>query len=362
MTVGASQYCRAYSIAPSFSHHLLNVLKSLPSKMYRFGDRLYQEAQSLPSRVAFACANHPLMEQSILKPRYQKAIAHHTPNLPALRLEDQTIVNALDEQGLYVTHLDQLKIPHTDELWRDGQAVTQCLANLAKAPLYAGKHTITAQAQHFVDHPALFHWAIAERLLAIAENYFRLPVAYDGPSFYYSIGDGTDRGPRRWHRDKEDWKMLKVAVYFTDVDATGGPFQCMYPQVNDHLIQDLDKRFRVLPHPEIRPHLPEPFNRVDSAEPWYHSCTGRAGTVVFCDTAHYFHRGCPPIAQDRSAVFYSYFSRRPKHPFFCGRSPLSPQQIQQLSEPVPEHLRSCLSWPQSLHPLAKLIPKNRVRV
>jgi len=298
----------------------------------------------------------------VLKPRYQKAIAQHCPNLAVLGPDEQVIVEALDDCGLYVTHLDQLNLPGTEAFWRDGLAVTECLAELAQTPLHEGKHTLTAQAQHLVDHPAVFRWAMAERLLRIAEQYFRLPVAYDGPSLYYSVGDGTERGPRRWHRDKEDWKMLKVAVYFTDVDATGGPFQCAAPQVNDHLIQSSSQRYRVLPHPEMPHHLPLPFRQAGAEKPWYQSCTGRAGTVIFCDTARYYHRGCPPVGQDRSAVFYSYFSRQPKHPFFCGRSPLSAQQIQQLSEPVPESLRHCLTWPQSLHPLAKLIPKNRVRV
>lgn len=337
-------------------------MNSLPAKLYRFSDRLYQEALSVPSRIAFSCTNQPWMEQTLLQPRYHQAIAQHAPSLSALSVEEQVIVDSLDSQGLYVTHLDQLNIPRTDDLWQAGQAVTQSLAELSETPIYAGKHTLTALASHFLEHPILFQWAITDCLLAIAENYFRLPAAYDGPSFYYSVGDGSHRGPRRWHRDKEDWKMLKVAVYFTDVDATGGPFQCVYPKVNDHLIRDPDKRYRVLPHPEMPSHLPAPFNNHANDEPWYHSCQGRAGTVVFCDTAHYYHRGCPPIDQDRSAVFYSYFSRRPKHPFFCGRSPLSSQQIQQLSKPVPESLRHCLTWPQSLHPLAKLIPKNRVRV
>jgi len=347
---------------PPLPSYLPQTLNSFPDKLYRLGDRLWQEVLSIPSRAAFTCANQPWLEQKLLQPRYEQAIAQHCPLLDDLGPEDQTIVEALDSCGLYVTHLDELNLADTDALWHDGQAVTHCLAELAQTPLYKGKHTLTAQAQHFMDHPALFRWAMSGRLLRIAQHYFRLPVAYDGPSFYYSVGDGTHRGPRRWHRDKEDWKMLKVAIYFTDVDATGGPFQCALPSVNDYLIQQSDQRYRVLSHLDIAPHLPPSFRQAEREKPWYYNCTGRAGTVIFCDTARYYHRGCPPVTQDRSAVFYSFFSRRPKHPFFCGRSPLSPQQIRQLSEPIPEPLRHCLTWPRSLHPLAKLIPKNRVRV
>ena len=342
-------------------------MNNLSAQLYRWSDRVYQEALSVPSKVAFVCASQPWFEQSLLEPRYQKAMEQHREYLPSLNSAEQAIIDSLDQKGLAMTHLDDWDIPNTSVMWEQAQRLTQILAALSKTPPYKGRHTLTATAQHFVDHPEVFRWAIAACLLRIAENYFRLPVAYDGPSFYYSVADGTERGPRLWHRDKEDWRMLKVAVYFSDVDANSGPFQCMYPQANDYLLQDPSKRYRVLPHSEITPYLPAPFNRNNldknsNSNGWYHSCTGRAGTIVFCDTAHYFHRGCPPIDQDRSAVFYSYFSRRPKNPFFCGRSPLSPQQIQQLGEPVSESLQHCLTWPQSLHPLAKLIPKNRVRV
>lgn len=337
-------------------------MSTLSRRIYHWGDRLHQESLSVPSKLAFACSTQPWVEQALLWPRYQQAQQHHKNYRQNHRLtlaeDEQAIAAALDQTGLYVTHLDQLQLPHTEAMWRQGQAVTALLAELAQTPLYQGKHTLTATAQHFIDYPELFRWAIADKLLRIAEAYFGLPVAYDGPSFYYSIGDGSDRGPRRWHRDKEDWKMLKVAVYFTDVDENGGPFQCVLPEVNDFLLRQKNHHYRVFPHQEAPQLLPP--SAVGSA--WYHSCTGKAGTVVFCDTAHYFHRGCPPRTQDRSAIFYSYFSRRPKHPFFCGRSPLSQRQIHSLSEPVPAHLRSCLTWPQDLPLLARLIPKNRVRV
>ena len=296
-------------------------------------------------------------------------MACHGKALPPLPDEEQAIVQALDQDGLYVTHLDDLQLPQRDRLWQAGQQVTQAFQARSRTPLFEGKHTLTATAQDFLDHPILFTWAINEKLLRIAEHYFRLPVAYDGPSFYYSVGDSTHRGPRRWHRDKEDWKMLKVAIYFTDVDHYGGPFECVKSAVNDHLVSQKDQPYRVFRHAEVTTLLPHgltqpPGFSTDPEQPehWYKSCTGAAGTVVFCDTSRFFHRGRPPVNQDRSAIFYSYFSRRPKNPYFCGRSPLTSSQIQQLSQDLPPHLQPCITWPQQLPALARLIPKNRVRV
>jgi hypothetical protein len=95
---------------------------------------------------------------------------------------------------------------------------------------------------------------------------------------------------------------------------------------------------------------------------WITSCTGKAGTVIFSDTARYYHRGKPPLERDRAAIFFSYFSQRPKNPFFCGRSPLSDRQLAQLAEPLPPHLQDCITWKQRLPGIGRYIPKNRVKV
>ncbi|NJN32859.1 MAG: hypothetical protein HC824_22455, partial [Synechococcales cyanobacterium RM1_1_8] len=97
------------------------------------------------------------------------------------------------------------------------------------------------------------------------------------------------------------------------------------PPANQALIQNPQLKNRIFHHQALAESLPTPQTTPAAApnkrETWYQSCIGKAGTVVLCDTAHYFHRGRPPIAQDRSAIFYSFFSRRPKHPFFVGDRP-----------------------------------------
>ncbi|MEE3715428.1 hypothetical protein V2H45_01565 [Tumidithrix elongata RA019] len=227
---------------------------------------------------------------------------------------------------------------------------------MSLTPLHKGKHTLTANAEQLMRYPEIFFWGAEKRLLNIVENYLKLPVAYDSLSYYYSIADGKDLGPRKWHRDKEDWKMVKIGIYLNDVDEYGGPFECVYPEINKFLHQTVQPKYRVMKHQELQQHLPDPKSN------WFTSCTGSAGTVVFVDTAMYYHRGKPPIAMDRAALFFGYFSRRPKNPYFCGRSPLSRNQLHYLSEFLPPDLYDYVNWKDSLPGIGRWIPKNRLKV
>jgi hypothetical protein len=227
---------------------------------------------------------------------------------------------------------------------------------MSLTPLHQGKHTLTANADQLMRYPEIFFWGAERRLLNIVENYLKLPVAYDSLSYYYSLADGKDLGPRKWHRDKEDWKMVKIGVYFNDVDQQGGPFECVHPEINELLFQKVDPKYRVMKHQELQEYLPEPESD------WFTSCTGSAGTVIFVDTAKFYHRGKPPVATDRSALFFGYFSRRPKNPYFGGRSPLSRDQLRLLSESLDPDLRDCVNWRDSVPGIGGWVPKNRLKV
>lgn len=319
-------------------------------------DQLIQRILSVPSNLAFSIANIDFIEQKILLPRYQKFLGQHKKNLPDLDVEALKIIEGLEKQGVYITTLAALGIPQTEEFLQAGYSVAAELARQSKSPIYADRHTLTASAKQLLLYPEIFWWGISERLLKIVEGYLRLPVAYDGLSFYYSLANGRDAGPRKWHRDKEDWKMIKVCVYLNDVDEKGGPYECAQSHINDYLISTLQPKYQVFTHQKLEEYLNLP------ASNWVTSCTGKAGTVIFADTARYYHRGKPPTQCDRSAIFFSYFSQRPKHPFFCGRSPLSDRQLAKLAEPLPPHLRQSITWKSRLPGIGRYIPKNRVKV
>ncbi|MBD2188317.1 phytanoyl-CoA dioxygenase family protein [Pseudanabaena mucicola] len=331
------------------------------SQTYQAIEKLWQRIISIPSDIALFISNLDMVERRILYPRYQKFLQEYQPLINSPLDNEWKIVKELKAYGVAITHLDDLAIPHSDRFLQSAQSVAKELQSATKLPVNLGKHTLNISAEQVMRYPELFIWGADIKLLRIIENYLKLPVAYDGLSYYYSLPDGKQAGPRKWHRDKEDWQIVKVGVYINDVNDDGGPFECVTPEVNDFLCQELLskswRRYKTALHEDIEAMLPEELQKN-----WYKSCTGKAGTVIFVDTARYYHRGKPPSKFERAAIFFGYCSQKPRHPFFCGRSPLLASQLQYMASLLPADTRDCVTWRDRLKGLGKWIPKNRLKV
>jgi hypothetical protein len=334
----------------------MNLVKDWTAKTGQLTSGLLQRVASVPSDIALYFSCLPVIEQKVLYPHYQSFLQHHKPNLPELSAQDLEIAQALVTKGVCITSLESLNLPLTNNFFAAAQNLSNELAQMAELPKYKGKHTLTATAEQLMRYPDIFLWGAQERLLRIAEHYLKLPVAYDGLSYYFSIANGLEAGPRKWHRDKEDWRMIKVGVYLNDVDILSGPFECVNPEANIKICERAKQRYQVFRDDELISFLGEDL------QTWRKSCLGSSGTVIFVDTAHYYHRGRPPIAENRSAIFFGYFSLRPKHPFFCGRSPLSHNQLNQLSQALPNHIQESILWKERLSGVGCWIPKNYLKV
>jgi hypothetical protein len=323
--------------------------------LYDLAHLVVNKGLSLPSDTACRINSTDWFEQSVLFPRYQRWRDRHQTHLPQLDPRELAIAEQLEQEGLCITSLAALEIPNTQQLLEAAEPITNELAQLSRAPSHAGKHTLMATAEQLLKHPEILAWGLSDRLLKIVESYLGLPVGYGGLSFYYSVADGRDAGPRIWHRDKEDWRMIKVAVYLNNVDESGGPYQSVNAVTNKWLMENLQK-YQGLTHAEMQQLLNT------TASDWLISCIGKAGTVIFTDTARCYHRGKPPIETDRSAIFFHYFSYRPKNPFYCDRSPLSSWQLREFNDRLPPHLQGYLTWRDKYPIVGRYIPKNYMRV
>ena len=335
--------------------------KKLIFQACQSADKLWQRLASIPSDIALFISNLEFIEQNILYPRYQKFINTHRDLLSTPTDEEAAIVQDLEKHGVAIASLDSLGIPNSDKFLRAAQIISLELKHKAEHPLHAGKHTLNIDSEQILRYPELFLWGADASLLRIIENYLKLPVAYDGLSYYYSIPDSRELGPRKWHRDKEDWQMIKIGIYINDVDEYGGPFECVTPEANQLIGKAIHsktlRRYKTAFHQEIQEMLPDQMQAS-----WYNSFVGKAGTVIFVDTARYYHRGKPPTKFDRSAIFFGYCSRKPRHPFFCGRSPLSILELRAMANLLPDGVRDCVTWRDRLEGLSKWIPKNRLKV
>lgn len=251
--------------------------------------KLHEHALSVPSELALRITDAPLVDRRWLERRYRHARCLHAPALPPLADADRAIVQALEREGAYATSLQALALPGSDGLLEAADGLSASLAERSRKAGFDGRHTVTATAAELLARPEILLWGLSSRLLDIVENYLGLPVACDGLSYYYSRADGRQAGPRLWHRDREDRRMVKIAVYVSDVDEDGGPFELLRPGANAALTTGRAAGYQVLDDGALRSRLGS-----EAATDAVQTITGARGTVIFTDTARFYHRGRPP--------------------------------------------------------------------
>lgn len=108
------------------------------------------------------------------------------------------------------------------------------------------------------------------------------------------VGEGVLAiASQRWHRDPEDRRMCKVFLYLNDVDETAGPF--MYVTKSCYGLK-YGNLFPQRPPIGVYPDAAILEKTIDKAD--IKVCTGRAGTIIFCDTSG-LHKGGYAIAKER---------------------------------------------------------------
>lgn len=273
--------------------------------------------------------------------RYRQALTKHKPALPALSGLDLEICEGLEQHGLFVTSIEALDLAlsaermpaeiTSAEIMATGQKIAQNFAAEARMRAASGETFLMVPPSATLTQPDLFTWGLQERLLDIVEAYLGLPPAYDGMTIIYTVANGDEEATRRWHRDREDRRMVKIIIYLNDVIAgEGGPFQLDPASESAGSVADRDA-------PIV-------------------TCEGKAGTVIFTDTARFLHRGEPASKTDRAAIFYSYFSRRPSSPYYCERSGLSRKQIAALAAGVSARQRGAILWREHLPWPLRVLP------
>jgi hypothetical protein len=313
--------------------------------------KIYRKARNAPSELALWTINIASIENR-LRALHDQAQRDHEASLPPLSPDDMAIVEGLKRDGVYMTSLASLALPLTDEMFQSAQSIAGSYEERVHSRAFNGWETIMASADEIMGHREIFDWGLNQRLLNIVEAYLGLPVAYDGLNMFYTVADGKQVATRKWHRDREDRRMIKIAVYCNDVDEGGGPLQIVRRNVLKGEMAD-GFTYPVLSQEALENELGGPMNDRDVV-----TCTGLKGTVIFTDTASQYHRGKPAVTKDRCAIFYNYFSRVPRHPFFCERSGLSRAQIAELAQSLTPEQRDCVLWRENLPAIARMVPPN----
>lgn len=229
------------------------------------------------------------------------------PQHRALHEGDGSIIEALHQEGVYVTSVEQLFQNENDRIVDSLRRAADDLAINTGTAIPDHLKRMVSSVDMLPDylltyHPDVFYLGLSRRLLDLVENYLGLPAAYHGVALRRSLTDGKAEGPRLWHLDGEDFRLVRMVIYLSDVMVDGGPFEYIprsYGLTYKHL-KGLDVR---ITEAEMLKIVPETAMR---------QVYGKTGTVVICDTANTFHHEKLQISQARSVAMYGFSSRMPK--------------------------------------------------
>lgn len=234
----------------------------------------------------------------------------HRRHLPTVtRSYDRGILSDLNRCGVAVTCLEKMvqeEYVGCSELLIAGRTLfnddTHQLSGEGSK-----QYIRVAQLDDVLSHPEIIFWGLQERLLAIAENYIGLPVAYRGVTARRDLANGQQLETRHWHCDGEDLRILKIIVYLSDVGPDDGPFCYMPKGLRPRYGLPTSDGGRI--SDDVLQQGVPPDNRI--------ACVGPAGTVLFADTCSLWHRGAVGTDRDRFTLFFSYNSQLPLSPADC---------------------------------------------
>ncbi len=294
-------------------------------------------------------------------PRSRRLFLARKPLLTPLQ---ERLVEDLKTKGIAVTTAEDIGLNVEDwtrlrqEIDRFRQAAADVLANVSPSTVEslnygALRHNIdrfrrffgdssNAQNDDYIikmnpensilsaDDP-LIKIGLGPIILNVVNSYFGLWSKMPYTDAWHSIPIPSHRiGSMRWHRDGEDWKMMKVYLYCSDIDEDTGPMEFIpgtnYAATNHpangpgrEICEWKASHAKLYESDLIEQRFP-PSARL--------KCSGTVGTLVFCDTAG-FHRGGIPRANPRILAHWAFVTPA-SH--WGHRFSVRPEEVASLSE------------------------------
>jgi DNA-binding NarL/FixJ family response regulator len=246
--------------------------------------------------------------------------------LPQLSNQDAQIVSTLWQEGVYVTSLAELGLPHTKRFLQEIAVLYPHLYTLSN--LNNWREGIPARRKFL--HPEILLWGLGERLLDIVENYIGLPLLFHGVDLRRDAADAPLTDARHWHRDIDDERMIKVIIYLNNVGRTGGPYEYIPRSFTEHLNTALDYRSGFI--------ADEAIAEIVSPQNWQ-TCAAKAGSIIITDPCNVFHRA-KPAQRNRYSITFGYTSRIPK--VYLSEFQLSPEEWNRITPKLSKRQIACL--------------------
>jgi hypothetical protein len=261
-------------------------------------------------------ARYELHRRALSNPASKRRFRQTEPPLDDLQLR---LVDGLRQDGIAITTFADLV--GDDQLWDALEADIKAFADEASAGVGGGADKPTDKSDYYISRWAARHRGALERQVSADDPWVKLGLsgrmldvvnAYRGMwtkllsvDNVYTVpypGSQERVGAQNWHRDPEDLHVVKVFLYFSDVDDEAGPFEYVQGSVEGGRYGDAwpwRVRGGTYPPSGELEKLVSPSDRI--------SAKGRAGTIIFCDTSGW-HRGGFAKSKPRTMSIHTYVS------------------------------------------------------
>lgn len=212
---------------------------------------------------------------------------------------ENTVIQELRNTGISVVHISDLLAPSIfaglkgwAEALIESPTIREKISAVeqgARPKTKANKFYLVrplGERPHVEIRDKVVEMSLSDPILRIVGGYFGMLGRLTALDLWYNVPtSGPDVVSQRWHRDPEDRTIVKTFLYLRDVDETNGPF-CYIPRTHNggpykRIHRQAVGRGNYPKDGDVDRRFPPDLRRV---------CTGKAGTLIFCDTTG-FHRG-----------------------------------------------------------------------
>lgn len=250
---------------------------------------------------------------------------------PLLTGEAERVLDELNRNGIAMTSIDKL-LPDNSSFCELDQEIARLESELGNsielARAAANNDTESLKTFLFkllgekpvLDPQSIYaRFALQENVLQIANSYFGMYTQLRYYNVWHTLASNSPaRESQLWHRDREDHLILKLFVYFSDVDDGAGPFTYA---PGTHRKGTIRREPETFVEKGVHRWDDEQMNAIVPREKWL-KAIGQRGSIIFADT-----RGCHKggLARVKDRILYTCLFTSPT------------SQVSELFE-RPEHL------------------------
>lgn len=231
----------------------------------------------------------------------KKAITAFNSNKPKLNQLQENIVKKLDKDGIAVTHLNEL-FPREDILSELHEYLKKREHRVYQNTKKPFLEDLIAEIPELGLEVPFFNLATNDTVLDIVNSYLGMHGRLNHFNVRRTIvaKNQLPYHSQNWHRAPQEQKNCRVYIYLNDVDEDSGPFMYIPQSVTGKKYADVAPLT-----PFMTGYVSAEAVELKVPENERMTVTGKAGTVIFCDSTG-LHRGGLSTERPRIMSTFGY--------------------------------------------------------